>query len=81
MTAADFEEIDQVDRPIPYHITAKGTAALRDAELQEFMAFCQHRWENHAGTLVCTVCGLDRPLQRGPSIPSYLAARGRYEKS
>lgn len=80
MMHRDFEGVDQVDRPIPFHLTAKGTAALREAEAEELLSFCEHTWTRQADAMVCTRCGLDRPLQNGPSIPSYLGPKGRYER-
>lgn len=74
----DTPDLD-VESPIAYAVTEKGRFAVEFAEAQERVGFCEHEWQRYANEMVCCRCGLDRPLQNGPSIQGYAPRKGRHD--
>jgi hypothetical protein len=73
----DTPDLD-VDVPIRYSITPAGRLSMELALAEEHIGFCQHTWQREANAMVCSRCGLDRPVQVENSIPAYLRGKGRY---
>lgn len=77
MIRDDFDQVD-VDKPIPYRLTAKGRRDLQLAIAEEQFLNCEHDWKvDLARGLVCRRCGVETMPRKLESIPSHLGRRER----
>lgn len=76
MSQLEIADVD-IDAPIPYSLTPKGSRYLESCQLQELQQHCEHDWKVDVSVgLICRRCGAEASTRR-QSIPSYLAPRER----
>lgn len=76
MSVEDIDQVD-VDKPIPYVLTALARRELQELRAAEANPCPTHEWRFEERGAVCQNCGRVAAVSGGQSIPNYLHPKGR----